>query len=93
MDPIYLANRLVLPAGTLLQGNIVELKKDKKSRIRARLNGDFTPFHMVHVRFHSMTLPSGQTVPIETTQEMGSVVVQLKSPQTSQTKSNYLQQA
>jgi hypothetical protein len=30
-----------------------------------------------------MTLPSGQTVQVETTQEMGSVVVQLISPQNS----------
>ena len=93
MDPIYLVNRLVLPAGTLIQGKIEDLKVDKRRRIRARFNGDFTPFHVVHVRFHSMTLPSGQTIPIETTQGIGSVVVQLNSPQASGTKGSYLRQA
>lgn len=80
MDPIYQRDKLVLPAGTLLQGNIVDLAADRKRRIRARFNGDFTPFHQSHVQFHSMTLPSGETVPFETTEERGSVVVQLASP-------------
>jgi hypothetical protein len=83
MDSIYVGDKLVLPAGTLLQGNIVDLTADRTRRIRARLNGDFIPFHQSHVRFHSMTLPSGQTVQVETTQEMGPVVVRLMSPQNS----------
>jgi hypothetical protein len=93
MDSIYVGDKLVLPAGTLLQGNIVDLTADRKRRIRARLNGDFTPFHQSHVSFHSMTLPSGQTVQVETTQEMGSVVVQLMSPQNSGRAGSYLRQA
>lgn len=92
-DPIYLGDKLVLPVGTLLHGNIVDLTPDRKRRIRARLNGDFTPFHQSHVRFYSMTLPSGQTVPIETTQEMGSVVVKLTAPQSSTNSGSYLRQA
>src|ERR1700712_110380 len=39
MDSIYLGDRLVLPAGTLLRGNIVDLTPDKRRRIRARFNG------------------------------------------------------
>jgi hypothetical protein len=91
--PIYLGDKLALPAGTLLQGKIVDLSTDKKKRIRTRFNGDFTPFHVAHVRFHAMTLPSGHTVPIETTQEMGSVVVQLNSPQASRSEGSYLRRA
>src|SRR3981081_3655838 len=93
MDSIYVGDKLVLPAGTLLQGNIVDLTADRKRRMRARLNGDFTPFHQSQVRFQSMTLPSGQTVPIKTTQEMGSVVVQLMSPQNSRRAGSYVRQA
>lgn len=93
LDPVYLGDRLVLPAGTSLQGNIDDLTPDRKRRIRARFNGDFTPFHQSHVRFHALTLPSGQIVPIETTQEMGSVVVHLMSPQTSGKAGSYLRQA
>ena len=93
MDSIYLGDKLVLPAGTLMQGRIVGLTADKKRRIRGGLNGDFTPFHRSQVRFYSLTLPSGTTVPVETTQEMGSVVVQLTSPQTSGKRGSYLRQA
>jgi hypothetical protein len=89
MDSIYLGDKLVLPAGTSLQGNIVDLTADTKRRIRARFNG-LHPFHQSNVRFYSMTLPSGQTVPIEATQEMGSVVVQLMSPQNSGKAGSYL---
>ena len=59
MDPIYQGDRLILPAGTLLQGKIVDLKTDKKRRIRARLNGDFTPFHTARVQFGELMLPGG----------------------------------
>jgi hypothetical protein len=93
MDSIYLGDKLGLPAGTLLQGNIVDLTADRKRTIRACFKGDFTPFQQSHVRFYSMTLPSGQTVPIETTQETGSVVVQLMSPQNSGKAGSYLRQA
>src|ERR1700676_5579455 len=83
MDPVYAGSQLALPAGTLLQGKIVDLRADRKRRIRARLNGDFTPFHQSHISFDSLVLPSGQTIPIRTTQEIGSVVVQLSAPQSS----------
>lgn len=93
MDPIYEGDKLVLPAGMLLQGTIVGLTADRKRRIRARFNGDFTPFHQSHVQFHSMTLPSGEAVPVETTEERGAVVVRLASPQTSGKGRSYLKQA
>ena len=92
LDPVYVGDKLVLPAGTSLQGNIDDLTPDRKRRIRARFNGDFTPFHQSHVRFHALTLPSGQIVPIETTQETGSVVVHLTSPQNSGKAGSYLRQ-
>ncbi len=93
LDSVYVGDKLVLPAGTFLQGTIDDLTPDRKRRIRARLNGDFTPFHQSHVRFHALTLPSGQIVPIETTQETGSVVVHLMSPQTSGKTGSYLRRA
>jgi len=93
MDPIYQGDKLVLPAGTLLQGTIVDLTADRKRRLRARFNGDFTPFHQSHVRFHSIILPSGEAVPFETTEERGAVVVRLASPQTSGKGGSHLRQA
>ena len=93
IDSIYLGTTLAIPAGTLVQGQIVSLTADKKRRIRGGLNGDFTPFHQSHVQFHSLTLPRGVTVPIETTQEMGSVVVQLNAPQAPGRKGSYPRRA
>ncbi len=92
MDPIYVGDRIVLPVGTPLRGKIVGVTADKKRRIRARLNGDFTPFHRSSVRFESIILPFGQTVPIETTQETGAMVVRLMSTQRSQGTGTYLLQ-
>jgi hypothetical protein len=92
IDPIYLGDKVVLPAGTPLRGNIVGLAADSKRRIRGRLNGDFTPFHRSAVRFDSVVLPSGQALPIETTQETGAVVVRLMSARKSQRAGSYLRQ-
>ena len=90
MDPIYIGEKLAVPQGTLVQGEIVDLSSDRTRRIKGRLNGDFTPFHKSHVRFTSLILPSGQAIPIATTQETGSVVVQLTAPRASTGIGSYL---
>lgn len=64
--PVYCDNKVVLPENTELNGTVVELRPDKKRRIRARLSGDFTPFHTPVVRFTGITLPDGVHIRIET---------------------------
>lgn len=64
--PVYCDNKVVLPENTILNGTVVELRSDTKRRIRARLSGDFTPFHNPVVRFTEITLPDGVHIPIET---------------------------
>jgi hypothetical protein len=49
--PVYADNRLVIPAGTTLLGNVVKLNPDRSRRIHSRLRGDFTPFHVPVVQF------------------------------------------
>ena len=93
MDSIYLGEKLVVPAGTLMQGRIIGVTPDKKRRVHSALNGDFTPFHQSQVRFETMTLASGAKVPIDTSVAIGSVVVQLTSPQSRGRKPSYLRQA
>lgn len=59
MHPIYWNGKLAIPEHTLLRGRVVALKANKKERWRARLNGDFTPYHTPEVRFDEFLLPGG----------------------------------
>ena len=62
--PVYADNRLVIPAGTALLGNVVQLNPDRGRRIHSRLRGDFTPFHVPVVQFDQLVLPDGSLQPI-----------------------------
>jgi hypothetical protein len=63
---IYVDNRLLLPAGTIVRGRVVQLDSDRSRRIHSRLRGDFTPFHIPVVRFDQMVLPDGNRLAIAT---------------------------
>jgi hypothetical protein len=56
VQPIYLDGKPVIPAGTVVRGLVIALKPDSKLRLQARLDGDFTPFHIAEVEFDEMTL-------------------------------------
>jgi hypothetical protein len=58
--PVYVDNRIVIPAGATLRGTVVRLDSDRSRRIHARLRGDFTPFHIPVVRFEELVLPDGE---------------------------------
>jgi hypothetical protein len=57
--PVYVDNQIAIPAGTILRGKVIRLDPDRSRRIRARLRGDFTPFHVPVVRFDQLTAPDG----------------------------------
>ncbi len=63
--PVYVDNRLVLPAGTVVRGSVVSLRPNRARRIRALLGGDFTPFHTPVVRFDHILLADGTSVALE----------------------------
>lgn len=80
MHPIYADGKLVVPANTPLRGHVVALKPDKKTRINARLRGDFTPFDIAEVRFDELELPGG-ALPIQAaTATNGAPVMHLSTP-------------
>jgi hypothetical protein len=56
IDPIYVDGKPVIPAGTTVRGLITALKPDAKIRLQARLDGDFTPFHIAQVEFDELML-------------------------------------
>lgn len=62
--PVYVDNRVAIPAGATLRGSVVQLGSDRSRRIHSRLRGDFTPFHIPVVRFDELVLPDGAVEPL-----------------------------
>lgn len=56
---VYVDNKLAIPAGSVVRGTVIALKVDRSKRLRSRLWGDFTPFHIPVVRFNELILPNG----------------------------------
>lgn len=66
-EPVYAFDREVIPAGTAVEGEITGFEKAGKwSRISAMLGGDFTPVREPQITFHTLVLPDGNRIPIET---------------------------
>ena len=64
--PVYLNNKLVLPARTAVQGTIVAVTPNRKLRIAGRLRGDFTPYHTPVVSFNAILAPDGTATTVAT---------------------------
>jgi hypothetical protein len=80
MHPIYSDGKLVVRENTPLEGHLVALNADSKTRWHARLRGDFTPFHTVEVQFDKLMLATGP-VPIKATPATdGAPVLRLSAP-------------
>ena len=79
--PVYAGNILVLPPSTVVTGVVTALHSNHSRRITARLRGDFTPFYIPIVRFNSITLADGSTLPIATgTATDGAPIYRLVAP-------------
>jgi hypothetical protein len=67
-EPVYAHDKLLIPRGSVLTGQIVELERASHSRsVNAKLQGDFTPLHEAAVKFEQITFPGGSQVSILTT--------------------------
>lgn len=67
-DPIYAANRLALPAGTQVTGEITAIRGEVWwQRAQSALGGDFSPQPAVAVTFTALRLPDGREAAIRTT--------------------------
>lgn len=63
--PLYMDNRMVLSAGTVVLGHITALgPAPKHDRLNARLGGDFTPLHKAQLIFDELALPGGRKMRI-----------------------------
>jgi hypothetical protein len=67
VDPLYAYDRIVVPAGTVVQGRVAGFQSPPKmARLRAMLNGDFTPRRQVTVAFDTLAFSNGREMPIDT---------------------------
>ena len=94
-EPVWAFDRVILPAGTALEGSIVELKPvTKTARTMSIIRGDFTALKHAQVAFTSITLPSGR-LPLVTEPSLGLASIYVpprpgknqKQPSTSSAKS------
>jgi hypothetical protein len=67
MEPVFAFDREVVPAGTVAHGAVSRVRPAGRwQRVRAILNGDFTPLRSAEVAFTSLTLPDGRTLATRT---------------------------
>jgi hypothetical protein len=88
--PVYVENRIAVPAGTVLRGSVIQLDSDRSRRIRSRLRGDFTPFHIPVVRFDQLVLPDGTLQPIVSDSAKDGVPILRLSPPPGKKKGSFI---
>jgi hypothetical protein len=88
--PVYVENRIALPAGSILRGTVIGLDRDRSRRIHARLRGDFTPFRIPVVRFDQLQLADGTLQAIASDSATDGVPVLHLSPPPGQKKGSFL---
>jgi hypothetical protein len=88
--PVYVENRIAVPAGTVLRGSVVQLNSDRSRRIHSRLRGDFTPFHVPVVRFEQLVLPNGTVQPIVSDSAKDGVPILRLSPPPGKPKGSFI---
>jgi hypothetical protein len=72
IEPVYAFDRIVIPAGSRVEGHVTALDPvGKLVRTQAVLGGDFTPLHRARVEFTSLTLPNGHAMEFHTTSTVG----------------------
>ncbi len=82
---VYAGNAIALPEKTVVTGTVTKLQSNHSRRVQARLNGDFTPFHIPVVHFSEILLPDGNRIPIATTDASdGAPVIRLTAPDPQQ---------
>ena len=72
IDPIWAFDRVVIPAGTMVEGNIASLEKVSwVTRARAMLGGDFTPLKRAKLSFRNLDFEDGRHMPVTVVPALG----------------------
>ncbi len=71
-EPVWAFDRIVIPAGTSVQGTITSLRPvSKYARTLAIVRGDFTPLKEAEVSFGEITPSGGKPLGIDSTPSLG----------------------
>jgi hypothetical protein len=71
-EPVWAFDRIVIPAGTVVHGQLSRLDPvPGMVRARAIVGGDFTPLKRAEVSFTSLTLADGRALRLETQSSLG----------------------
>lgn len=66
-EPIYAFDKLLIPAGSEVNGTITEIDAvSKKTRTLAAMNGNFSPEHKLQIEVDELVAPDGKRLPIHT---------------------------
>src|ERR1019366_9552953 len=72
LESVFAFDREVIPAGTVAQGQVSRVQLvGKWQRVRAIVNGDFTPLRSAQVEFTTLILPDGRKLSTHTVETMG----------------------
>jgi hypothetical protein len=72
LEPVFAFDREVVPAGTVAQGTVSRTQPvGKWQRLRAIVNGDFTPLRRAEVEFTTLILPDGSKLSTQTVETVG----------------------
>lgn len=67
LEPVYVHDRIVIPAGAKVRGRIERLDPPRtRARLAAVLRSDFSPARAVGLRFETLVLTDGREIPIST---------------------------
>ena len=72
VDPVYVVDRVVLPAGSLVDGHIAEIGGVPLARrLTALLSGNLTPARDVRAQFDALVLSDGSRLPLRASLSRG----------------------
>lgn len=72
LDPVYAFDRQVIPAGAVALGKVDGVRSVPRwQRVRAILNGDFTPLHTAQIEFTTIVMPDGSRLSLHTVESPG----------------------
>jgi hypothetical protein len=93
MYPVYAKNKVAIPAGSIVRGQVLALTPDRSRRIHGRLWGDFTPFDIPVVHFDQLVLPDSTLYQIASSDATkGAPVLHLSTPAASKSQSFIVRQ-
>jgi hypothetical protein len=95
VEPVYVFDRMVLPAGSIVRGRIAEIGGVPiRTRLGAILSGNFTPPRQVRAQFDSLLLSDGSSLPLRTSPSLGTAhTMRVAKPTTKQERKSAVQSA